>query len=99
MGKKHVKYGGEQVATRPRRDRRRPIRDGDDKRVQKVMLYLWGTWGVDDLRRKIARLFDARQCPALPAVAQSICDIYCGGEGYSDDDIVEQLRRVLPAQQ
>jgi hypothetical protein len=69
-----------------------------DKRVQRVLKHLYGTFCTKSLERKIARTFDCKKHPSLAEVAQEICDIHCSGQGYSPDDVLDQLDRVLPAQ-
>lgn len=76
------------------RQRHRQLQ-GDDEEVQTVMEFLWGTWDVDELTELIDELLHPRDKRRCGRVAQRICDIHCGGEGYSDDDIVRELQKLV----
>lgn len=72
------------------------VLEDDDRRLQRVMEYLGGTWGVDDLARKIRREFKCtRHHPALSAVAQELCDLHCVNGTYSCNDVGLLLERVV----
>ena len=79
-----------------KRKTRRPKLAWDDERAQSVMEFLWGTWGVDDLRRHIAQRFPTERRGKLKRASQRICDIHCCGEGYSPEDVTRQLRKLMP---
>jgi len=72
------------------------VLEWDDKRVQRIMKYLWGSWWIDSLEGKIARAFPAGEAATVRAVAQEICDLHCGGMGYGPDEITSRLDRLLP---
>ena len=78
-----------------RKDKKERLIRDDDIRAQKIMSYLWGTWHVDSLEKRIARYFQCKGHPALTEVAQRIADIHCG-EGYVPEDITNELEKVLP---
>ncbi len=66
-----------------------------DKRVQSVMKYLWGTWGVDDVRRKIARRFPQATRRAVAKATKGVIRLHCEQGTYDCDDIACQLDRCV----
>lgn len=69
--------------------------DGQDKRCQRVMRHLWGSFSVDSLSALIRRQFPLCRDEDLVAVAQRITDLHCGCEGYSDATIADLLEPLL----
>lgn len=63
------------------------------------MEFLWGTWALEQLERRIARRFPLGRARALKRVAQRICDMHCCSMGYTGDDIARQLRKLLPREE
>lgn len=83
----------------PRKDGRKRLIECDDERAQKIMNFLWGTWWVTDLEKRIARYFDCKGHPALKEVSEKIADLHCSGNGYSSQDITDELEKLLPDSQ
>ena len=76
-------------------EKKRLIHD-DDVRAQKIMKYLWGSWWVTDLEKRIARYFKCKEHPSLKEVSERIADLHLDGNGYSSKDITDELEKLLP---
>lgn len=83
------------LATTRKGGKRRIIED-DDERAQKIMKFLWGSWWVTDLEKRIARYFQCKGHPMLKEVSEKIADLHCSGEGYIPQDITDELEKLLP---
>ena len=68
--------------------------DQRDERLDIIMSYLWGTWDIDSLERKIAKLFPGSDPYTLKRVTRRIMNYHCDGNGYTDVQIQRQLSRL-----
>jgi hypothetical protein len=68
----------------------------EDKRLQRVMKFLWGTWGYYELAQYINKQFPSCDNEELVCeVAEEIGHKHLCGNGYGDGCIAKELERLL----
>jgi hypothetical protein len=78
-----------------REQRRRTLKvEWDDRRVQRVITHLTGTWSERTLQRRIHRQFPQDDAALLKRVTRRIASHYLRDEGWDADEIARYLSRL-----